>query len=69
MTINSFTIYLSQNQEVCIATANRDKTMADEYAIELPLHSVLRQDLGFVGHRPVGILIEEPFKNRTADAA
>lgn len=39
-----------------------DKAMADEYAIELPLHSVLRQDLGFVGHRPVGVLVEEPFK-------
>lgn len=36
--------------------------MADEYAIELPKNSVLRQDMGFLGHSPVGVLVEEPFK-------
>ena len=39
-----------------------DKAMADEYAIELPRQSVLRQDLGFLGHRPPDIIVEEPFK-------
>jgi hypothetical protein len=39
-----------------------DKAMADEYAIELPKNSVLRQDMGFLGHSPVGVLVEEPFK-------
>ena len=39
-----------------------DKKLADEYPIELPSGSVLRQDLGFLGHAPSGVLIEQPFK-------
>jgi hypothetical protein len=39
-----------------------DKTIADEYPILLPINSVLRQDLGFIGHNPEGIIIEVPFK-------
>ena len=39
-----------------------DKTMADEYPIELPEGSVLKQDLGFLGHAPKGVQIEIPFK-------
>ena len=39
-----------------------DKAMADDYPIKLPPNSVLRQDLGFLGHRPEGVLVEEPFK-------
>ena len=39
-----------------------DKKIADEYPLLLPTGSVLRQDLGFVGHQPVGVLIEMPHK-------
>lgn len=39
-----------------------DKAMADEYPILLPKGSVCRQDLGFLGHNPVGVIIEQPFK-------
>ena len=28
----------------------------------MPIHSILQQDLGFLGHRPEGVTIEEPFK-------
>lgn len=55
---NQFIYYLSATE----SGSMHDKAMADEYAVELPPNSVLRQDLGFVGHRPVGLLIEEPFK-------
>ena len=39
-----------------------DKKIATEYPIVLPLGSVLRQDTGFIGHDPLGIIIERPFK-------
>ena len=39
-----------------------DKKIADEYPLGLPLGSVLRQDLGFMGHYPTGVLIEMPHK-------
>lgn len=39
-----------------------DKKIADQYPLHLPAGSVLRQDLGFVGQAPVGVVIEQPFK-------
>jgi DDE superfamily endonuclease/Helix-turn-helix of DDE superfamily endonuclease len=39
-----------------------DKTIANEYPLHLPEGSVLKQDLGFVGHEPEGVLVEIPFK-------
>ena len=39
-----------------------DKKLADEYPLHLPAGSVLRQDLGFLGHRPPGVLVEMPHK-------
>jgi DDE superfamily endonuclease len=39
-----------------------DKTIADEYPLILPLGSFLKQDLGFVGHKPNNTTIEIPFK-------
>lgn len=39
-----------------------DKAIANEFPISLPPNSVLRQDLGFIGHAPQGVLIEQPFK-------
>lgn len=42
--------------------SQHDKSIADEYPILLPIHSILQQDLGFLGHRPEGVTIEEPFK-------
>jgi len=42
--------------------STHEKAIADLYPIELPDGSVLRQDLGFLGHRPQGVSIEQPFK-------
>ena len=39
-----------------------DKKVADEYPLHLPAGSVLRQDVGFLGHRPPGVLVEMPYK-------
>lgn len=39
-----------------------DKKIADAYPLHLPKGSVLRQDLGFLGHAPLGVIIEQPFK-------
>jgi len=39
-----------------------DKKVADEYALYLPAGSVLRQDLGFLGHYPPGVVVEMPHK-------
>jgi hypothetical protein len=39
-----------------------DKTLADEYPLTLPLGSVLKQDLGFLDHCPIGVTVEMPFK-------
>lgn len=36
--------------------------MADEYALPLLAGSVLRQDLGLLGHAPVGVVVEMPHK-------
>lgn len=39
-----------------------DKKIADDYPLHLPAGSVIRQDLGFMGHQPEGILVEMPYK-------
>jgi DDE superfamily endonuclease len=39
-----------------------DKKIASEYPIVLPIGSVLRQDSGFIGHNPINIIVEQPFK-------
>jgi hypothetical protein len=39
-----------------------DKVIADLYPMHLPQGSVLRQDLGFIGHYPAGVIVEQPFK-------
>ena len=39
-----------------------DKKMADEYPLSLPAGSVLRQDLGLLGHAPAGVVVEMPHK-------
>ena len=39
-----------------------DKKVADKYPLHLPAGSVLRQDLGLLGHRPSGVLVEMPHK-------
>jgi len=36
--------------------------MADEYPLLLPVGSVLRQNLGLLGHAPAGVLVEMPHK-------
>lgn len=39
-----------------------DKKLADEYPLHLPAGSVLRPDLGFLGHYPPGVVVEMPHK-------
>ena len=39
-----------------------DKAIADLDPLDLPTQSVLKQDLGFLGHAPAGVTIEIPFK-------
>ena len=39
-----------------------DKKVADEYPLHLPTGSVLRQDLGLLGHRPPGVRVDMPHK-------
>ncbi|MEM7659083.1 MAG: transposase family protein [Bacteroidota bacterium] len=39
-----------------------DKSIADEFPIELPPGSCLKQDLGFLGHDLQGVIVETPFK-------
>ncbi len=39
-----------------------DKRLADEYALQVPAGSVLRQDLGLLGHAPAGVVVEMPHK-------
>jgi hypothetical protein len=39
-----------------------DKAICDEFPITLPLGSVLRQDLGFLGHFVKGVTVEQPHK-------
>jgi DDE superfamily endonuclease/Helix-turn-helix of DDE superfamily endonuclease len=50
--------YLSPSERGAV----HDKKIADTYPIFLPQGSVLRQDTGFEGHRPKGVLIEQPVK-------
>lgn len=53
-----YILYLSPSED----GSTHDKSMADKYPISLPPGSVLKQDLGFVGHAPEGVIIEQPFK-------
>lgn len=39
-----------------------DKHLADEYPMFLPAGSVIRQDLGFRGHKPENVQVEMPYK-------
>ncbi|MGI4832334.1 MAG: transposase family protein [Janthinobacterium lividum] len=39
-----------------------DKKLADADALYLPAGSVLRQDLGLLGHAPAGVVVEMPCK-------
>lgn len=39
-----------------------DKAIADLDPLELPENSVLKLDMGFLGHKPAGVTIEIPFK-------
>jgi hypothetical protein len=55
---NQYVHYLSPTENGSV----HDKTIADEYPIFLPFKSVLRQDMGFIGHNPEGVIIEIPFK-------
>lgn len=36
--------------------SQHDKSIADEYPIVLPANSIVQQDLGFLGHRPQGVI-------------
>ena len=51
-------LYLSPTEEGSI----HDKAIANAYPIILPENSVIKQDLGFVGHEPAGVMVEQPFK-------
>jgi hypothetical protein len=42
--------------------SSHDKAIANEFPLSLPPGSVLRQDLGFIGHAPPDVLVEQPFK-------
>jgi DDE superfamily endonuclease/Helix-turn-helix of DDE superfamily endonuclease len=55
---NQFILYLSPTETGSV----HDKTIADEFPLKLPYASVLKQDLGFLGHNPLGITVEMPFK-------
>lgn len=39
-----------------------DKRLADDYVLHLPAGSVLRQDLGLLGHAPADVRVEMPHK-------
>lgn len=39
-----------------------DHKIAQEYPLTLPKGSVLKQDLGFLGHCPADVIVEMPFK-------
>ena len=55
---SQYILYLSPTENGSV----HDKTIADEYPLILPDESVLKQDLGFVGHNPKGAIVEIPFK-------
>ncbi len=40
----------------------QDSKIAQEYPLTLPKGSVLKQDLGFLGHYPAEVIVEMPFK-------
>lgn len=56
--ITQYILYLSPTETGSV----HDKTIADEFPLKLPFASVLKQDLGFLGHNPLGVTIEMPFK-------
>jgi DDE superfamily endonuclease/Helix-turn-helix of DDE superfamily endonuclease len=51
---NQFIQYLSPT----VVSSQHDKSLADDFPILLPKGSVLRQDLGFLGHQPPGVTVE-----------
>ena len=53
-----YIFYLSPSEDGSM----HDKAMADKHPIQLPHGSVLKQDMGFIGHEPAGVVIEQPFK-------
>ncbi len=53
-----YVLYLSPTESGRL----HDKKLADEYPLHLLVGSVLRQDLGFVGHHPAGVVVEMPHK-------
>ena len=55
---NQYVLYLSPTEPGAV----HDKKIADEYPLSLPQGSVLRQDTGFEGHAPEGVIIEQPHK-------
>ena len=54
-----YVFYLSPTESGSV----HDKKIADQYPISLTENSTENQDLGFVGHKPSNISIEQPFKN------
>ena len=54
-----YVFYLSPTESESV----NDKKIADQYPISLTENSTENQDLGFVGHKPSNISIEQPFKN------
>ena len=54
-----YVFYLSPTESGSV----HDKKIADQYPINLPENSTVKQDLGFVGHKPSNILVEQPFKS------
>ena len=55
---SQYVYYLSPTE----SGSTHDKTIANDYPLILPAQSVLKQDLGFVGHAPKNVVIEMPFK-------
>lgn len=51
-------LYLSPTEEGSM----HDKAIADLYPLNMPVGSVIKQDLGFLGHQPANCTIEMPFK-------
>lgn len=55
---NQYIVYLSPTE----AGSEHDKNIANEYPLTLPAASIIKQDLGFKGHCPPGMIVEMPFK-------
>jgi hypothetical protein len=51
-------VYLSPTEEGIM----HDKAIADLYPLNMPVGSVIKQDLGFAGHQPKNCVVEMPFK-------